>query len=359
MSLRPGQSTLVLLTVVAVAVAGSAAVSGSFEPFHQPSGDEIIDRVEQRYESAETITGSAVVTVENESDATTATVEFAAAEENQSRLIVTRDETTYRVGSNGTVAWTVTPNGSAVWPVEALEEGHAPMTGQIGPNDAVPGDDRFSPQTTPVVNESNVSATLVGTPTVDGISTYEVELNHPAENGTTTLWVEQDDYRVIRAVTTDGSDRTVVDVQSTSFNVSIHESTFDPPAERIALSTFDRYDDFETVQSETDISLPRLDADLSEATVTVRQGETIVAQNYVLEGENVSVVSTTAGERFEAMTENATTTEVDGRTVDVATRDATAVAAWTEDGVTHAVIVEGSSERAVELADALSTEDDG
>lgn len=350
-----GRRLLVVLTVIALVLAGSAAVTGAFDTFQQPSGDEVLDRVEQRYESAETLTTTAVVTVENDTESKTATVEFAATDENQSRIVVSSDERTYRAGTNGTVVWFTSPNRSAAWPVDAIEqpEGMA-MPGENDARSVVPDEsDRLTPQGTPEMNASNVTATVVGTPTVDGTSTYEVELTHPETDATTTLWVAQDDARIVRAVATDGTNRTVVDVQSTAFNVSIHESTFDPPTDRITLSGTERYESFETVQSATDLTLPRLDATFTEATVTARQGETIVGQRYVLDGENVSIVSTTATGQFDGLPENATETEVNGRTVQVTTNDETAVVFWTDGDVTHAVVVEGSSERALEVAGML------
>jgi len=349
MTPRPdGRRGLAVLTVLAVLVVGSTAAMGvgAFESIGQPSGDEILDRVEQRYHSAETITGTAEVTVSNESAERTATVEFAAAEPESARVVVTGDDRTYRAGSNGTVAWAVGPDRSAVWPVESLERGETvAMPGTTG--------DRLTAQGTPAMNESNVTATLADTPTVDGTSAYEVELAHAESNVTTTLWVAQDDTRVLRAVATDGTNRTVVDVQSTAFNVSVHESTFQPPTDRIALTTVDRYDDFDAAQTATDLTLPRPDGTFTEATVAIRQGETVVGQRYVLDGTNVSVVSTTATDRFDGMVENGTTATVDGQTARVTTARDAAVVTWTEDGVTTAVIVEGSTEAALEVARRL------
>ncbi|ACV49318.1 MULTISPECIES: LolA family protein [Halomicrobium] len=347
-----GRRGLVLLLVAAVAVAGSAAVTGAFATFQQPTGDEVLDGVEQRYESADSITSTATVTVENESASTTATVELAADDENRTRMVVERNGETVRAGSNGTVAWYVGPNRSAAWSVDSLEgEAGEQWTGAEGEYGET--SERLAPDGTPALNASNASATVVGTPTVDDTSTYEVELTHPEADGSTTLWVAQDDYRVVRAVATDGTNRTVVAVESTVFDVSIHDSTFDPPTDRVALTTVDRYDSFDAAQSATDLSLPTLDASFTEATVTVRQGETIVGQRYVDDGANVTLLSTTADDRLDRLTENATERTADGRTVHVTTDEDRAIAVWQNDGVTTAVVVEGSSDRAVEVAGEL------
>jgi outer membrane lipoprotein-sorting protein len=346
-----GRRGLVLLVVVAVALAGSAAVTGAIGTFQQPTGDEVLDRVEQRYDSAETLSTTATVTVENETASERATVEFVADDQNRSRVIVERDGQAVRAGSNGTVAWYVGPNRSAASPVDALErDAEDRLERAEGEYDAT--GERLSPDGTPV-NASNATATVLGTPTVDGTSTYEVELTHPEADGSTTLWVAQDDYRVVRAVATDGTNTTTVAVESTAFNVSIHDSTFAPPTDRVALTTADSYDSFDAAQSATDLSLPGLDATFSEATVTVRQGETIVGQRYVADGANVTLISTTATERFDRLTENATERTVDGRTVYVTSAEDRAIVAWTDDGVTTAVTLEGSTDRAVEIAGDL------
>jgi outer membrane lipoprotein-sorting protein len=346
---------LVALVVVALALAGSAVVTGAAGPAEQPSGEDVLDRVEQRYGTAETLTATANVTVENDTLSATATVEVAAASDNRSRVVVTSDGTTYRAGSNGTVVWAVGPNRSAAWPVEAVTDGDHGQFGPASGADALPDsyDDRLSAQGTPQLNWSNVSATVVGTPSVDGTSTYETALSHPEVNGSVTLWVDQTDYSVVRATATDGTNRTTVAVESTSFNVSVHDSTFDPPTDRVALSTVDQYDEFEAAQSATDLTLPALDGTFAAASVTTAQGETVAAQQYVRDAGNVSVVSTTADDWFDGATENASTTTVEGQSVATTTAEDRAIAAWTDDGVTTAVLVEGSTDRALDVAGEL------
>jgi outer membrane lipoprotein-sorting protein len=293
---------------------------------------------------------TATVTVENETASSTATIEFVGDDQNQSRTIVERDGQTVRAGVNDTVAWYVGPNRSAAWPVDSIEQSAAEQWNESEYDGA---SEHFEPDGTPAVNTSNATATVVGTPTVDGTTTYEVELTHPEADGSTTLWVAQDDYRVVRAVATDGTNTTTVAVESTAFDVSVHDSTFAPPTNRVALTTADSYDTFEAAQSATDLALPRLDATFSEATVTVRQGETIVGQRYVDDGANVTLITTTATDRFDRLTENATERTVDGRTLYVTTAEDRAIVAWTDDGVTTAVVVEGSTDRAVEIAEGL------
>jgi outer membrane lipoprotein-sorting protein len=346
-----GKRMLVAIVVIAITLTGSAT---AIETLQQPSGVEVLDGVEQRYESAETITTEATVTVSNGSESATATVEMAATADNRGRTIVSHDGETYRAGTNGTVAWAVGPNRSVAYPVDSLANTEA-FDGTVAPDERLLDDAeyRFGEQEMPSVNASNVSATVIGTPSIDRTDTYEVELTHPEADGTTTLWVSQDDSRVVRLEATDGTNSTVVSVQSTAFNVSIHDSTFDPPTERVSLTTVDSYEEFDAAQAATEFDLPSPDGTFVEATVTVRQGETVVGQQYDSDERNVTVVSTTATDRLDRLTENATTETVDGQTVAVETLDDRAVVAWTGDDLTTAVVVEGSTDRALAIAGEL------
>lgn len=340
---------LILLVVVATVVAGTA---GAFDAVDTPSGDEVLDRVEQRYDNAETVTATGTVTVENQSASRTAAVEFAAAGENRSRTVLEYDGRTYRAGSNGSVAWAVGPNRSAARPVGAFDGPPGQQVGG-GTGDSPGPDGRLSPTGTPAMNSSNVSAAVVGTPTVRGTDTYRVELTHSDVAGNTTLWVTQDDYRIVRAVATDGVNRTEVSVESTAFNVSIHDSTFDPPTDRVELTTTEQYETFEAAQAATELSLPALEATFVTATVTTRQGDTVVGQRYDRDGANVTILSTTATDRLDRITDNATRRTVDGRTLNLSTIDDRTVAVWTENGTTTVVVVEGSEAQAVAIARQL------
>lgn len=343
MSPQIGSKRLLGLFILAVALVGTA---GALQSFDSPSGETVLERTEQRYESADTLTGTATVTVENESHSRTATVQFAMAD-NQSRTAVTHDNQTYRAGSNGSVVWTVGPNRSAAWDVTKVES-RAPAVGDNATGSAelfsTESTDQFSTTGKPALNASNVSATVVGTPTVAGTSTYQVNLTHPETAGTATLWVTQDEYRIVRAVATDTTNRTEISIQETVFNASIHESTFDPPTDRVALTTVDRYDTFGGAQSATDVDLPTLNATFVQATVTTRQGAQVIGQEYTRRGENITILSTTATDRFDRITANATEQSVANHTVQTMTRSDRTIVAWTDDGTTTAVI--GTDEEA-------------
>lgn len=350
---RHRTAAAILLAVVTVGSLGAGAASavGAVDQSQQPTGDEILDRVDQRYESADTVAGRAILTTSNASATTTANVSFAVADPDSSRLVVERGDETYRYGTNGSVTWTAGPGGATVWDADS-----APPFDQ---GQVTEGDDALTWTAPTDGNETdNVSATLAGTTEIDGVPAYELELR-PDGGGeaddATTLWVARDDSRVLRVETTDGTNATTVDVTETFFDVSIDESTFQPPEDRLTAWSFDRYEDFAAAQNATDIDLPSLDGGtFSEATVTVQGGETVVSQRYDLDGENVTVVSTTS-ERFRGETENASAVEIGGQNATVTDFGDRSAVFWTEDDVTTVVIVEGPTDRAVDVAESLST----
>lgn len=338
----------VLVLIVVLASVGSATASGLTGQAQTPSGDEILERVEQRYETADTVAGRAVVTTTNGSATVSSNVSFAFARPDSSRFVFERDGETFRTGSNGTVAWVVGPQGSVVWDPDVIGRRDVEL-----PTESAGAVSLAAPVG---LDAGNLTGTLVGSRTLDGTPTYEVRVQQPGNrtNATTRVWVTKANYTVRRVVTTDGANRTVVDVTQVWFDVSIHESTFQPPADRIDAPSFARYDTYEEAQNATTFDLPRLeDGTLSDATVTTQGGETIVVQRYEYDGANVTLVSTTATGRLQGVVENATNVRINGRDAAVARRDSGFVVVWTEDDVSNAVVVPGSAERAVAVATRL------
>lgn len=326
----------VFVTVGLLAAGAVAGVSGLSE-MGQPSGDDVLEQTEQRYDAAETITGTATVTVANDSASRTATVEYAAAEPNKAWAAVTSEDRSYEMGTNGTVVWAVGENQS--YARELSEK-------SVATND-----------TTDPVPEENVTATLRGTAEVDGESTYVLDLeptNESIDAPDTTLWVDTDDYRVHKLTTDDGTNRTEVTVEETTFNVSIDDSQFAPPADRVAVTTTETYDSYDAAQSATDLDLPAYeDGTFQEARYISRPESTAVAQQYDADGENVTVLTATGASSYLDDVENGTAVQVNGQDATAIEREDRAVVYWTEDGVTTGVVVEGTTEEAVAVAEEL------
>ncbi|QGX96370.1 DUF2092 domain-containing protein [Haloplanus rallus] len=334
---------LVVAVVALVAVAG-AATTGTDDG--QPSGESVLNDTRDRYAAADTVVVTANVTVDNGSANRTSTVEFAAAG-NRSRTVVAGQNVTYRTGVNETVAWYVGPNRSV-----AVERGAA---GRVAGVEPVGNASSTLDPTNRSADEANLSATYLRRGSDDGTDAHVVEVrpDDPSATTTATVWVAVDDSRLLRVETEDGTNTTVIDYRETRFNASVHDSTFDPPGDRLSVASVERYDAFGAAQTNTSLDLPRLDAEFRNATVLTRAAGTNVAQRYRDDGDDVTVVSTTADREFDRSGENATRVTVDGHEANVTTVRDAAVVYWEDDGVTTAVVVEGSEDRAVSLARRL------
>lgn len=326
-----------VIALAALAVIAVVTVAGATATDAEPSGADVLDDMRDRYANAETVVGSADVRVSNGSANTTAVVEYAVAG-NKSRVAVTRGDDTYRAGSNGSVVWYVAPNGTGAWDLDALRRGKRAANHSV-PNGTL---------------SDGVDVERVG-PGSDGGTPAHVLRVTPANesrDGRATLWIAKNDSRLLRVEATDGTNTTVIDYRDTRFNVSVHASTFEPPSDRLAVTSFERYDDFASVQANTSIDLPRLDATFREAGVFQGTGGTDVAQRYRADGDTVTVVSTTR-DRFDRLDADATRVTVNGHDANVTTVRGAAVVYWRDDGVTTAVVLEGSEDRALELARRL------
>jgi len=336
-----GWRRLALLLVVLTAL---VAVAGATTTDEHPSGQAVLNDTRDRYANAESVVATADVTVSNASTNRTATVEFAAAG-NESRTLVTADNATYRTGVNETVAWYVGPNRTAAWERDAI--GHTTGVDSVGdastPNDLA----NWS------AADANVSVEYLRRGSDDGTDAHVVRMVPEDADADTTLWVATSDSRLLRAEMTDGENSTVVDYRESRVNVSVHQSTFDPPGDRLSITSVDRYDTFDAVQTNTTLDLPRLDAEFGNATVLTRADGTHVAQEYRDGGDDVTVVSTTTDREFDRSAENVTNVTVNGHDANVTTVDDVAVVYWEADGVTTAVVVEGSEDHAVDLARRL------
>jgi outer membrane lipoprotein-sorting protein len=346
---------LAALLAVGLLAAGAATGLSGMAVDDQPSGDEIVDRVETQYDAADSISGTATVTVENDTASSTAAVEYAAKQPDKVAYTVNKAGETYEAGSNGSVVWAVGADRSFARevPTEAeLEEYEAGVD-----NGELPAaSDDYGSMTDPV-EASNVTATRVDTTEIDGQSAYVVDVeptDESAASASGTLWVATDDSRLLRMTATDGTNETTVRVTETQFNVSIHNSTFEPPADRVSVTTSDSYDSFEAVQSATELSVPAYDTgEFTTATVVSRADGTAVIQQYAADDDTVSVITATGGSTPVDRLEGETTVTVNERSASAVEQDGRAVVFWTDDEVTTAVAVEGAIDDAQAAAAGL------
>ncbi|EMA40403.1 hypothetical protein C448_13681 [Halococcus morrhuae DSM 1307] len=344
---------LVLLCVVGAVVGGVAFAQST----DGPSGEAILEDTHEKYESAETLTGSADVTVSNASANHTGTVEYALADDEGARVAITTDGRTVAMGTNGSVAWVDSPTLQRAWTVENGSENASELceaarerAATFDANDSAPGAEKME------AAAANLSATRTGTETVDGTEAYVVSLSHDNESvdAEGTMWVATNDSRLLKARVTDGVNTTTVRYDDQRFNASVHESTFAPPADRTA-STTESYDGFDATNEAVDGDLPTLAADgfeFQEATVAGTGDGTIVAQQYADGATNATLV-TTDGEQVPYERLNGTSVAVDGTDATAATMDDRTVVVWTDGATTHALVTEGSTDEAVALAEAV------
>ena len=332
-------AVVAIVLTVGVVAAGAAAGLPGMGDGDQPSGDDILEQAETRYDAAETIAGTAEVTVSNDTDSTTATVEYAAKAPDKVAYTVSKNGDTYEAGSNGSVAWAVGPDRAYARDL--------PTEGEL---------DEYRQPTEPVP-ETNVTATLVETTELDGESVYVVETTPTAESATdatATLWIATDDSRVLKMQATDGTNETVVRVTETQFDVSIHNSTFEPPTDRVSVTTTESYERFDAVQSATELSLPDYESgEFSNATLVSRANGQAVFQQYDTASGPVSVITADGAAQYLDRLESNTTVTVDGQSATAVTRDGRATVVWTTDGTTTAVAVTGTVADAQAAANGL------
>ena len=396
---RVSPAIALALVLVVGAVGGVAFAQSTADG---PSGETVLENAHEQYRSAETLTGSADITVSNATDERSATVEYALAEEGV-RMSAAYDGTTMAAGTNGSVAWVSAPEVGVqrAWNVENASSWEASEICEAVQNrvsetelpnrstlpdevDASTMQENVSALrenvsavdceslTTEWANtkqsamesapanwsEANLTATRTGTETLDGTEAYVVELAHENESidAEGTVWVATEDDRVLKQRVSDGTNATVVRYDDQRFNVSIDESTFAPPTARESVAGSTTYDEFAATQDATDRDLATLDADgfaFEEAAVTNAGGGTTVAQQYENGASNATLLTTDA-ESLPYDELNGTAVSVNGDDATATTLEERTVVVWSDEGVTHAVVSEGTTDETIALAEAVS-----
>ncbi|PSQ20919.1 hypothetical protein BRD06_11885 [Halobacteriales archaeon QS_9_67_15] len=364
----------VLVALLAVVAAGALPAGDT-----APDGDEVLDRVEQRYDNAETLSGDATVTVENATTERSTNVSFVVDRPNSTRLSVTHNGSEYVAGTNGTVAWVYdaandtavvreVPENDSGWNHSAALYNRSGATHSWAGNDteahgnrswaAENGTYAHSNASVEAYLDENVSAEVRGTETLEGSETYVVGLEPENESyrGNATLWVDTEDYRVHKIRTSYGENVTTVDFDGLQFNASVHESTFKPPdAATVNTVSQERYGSFEDAQANTDLALQRLDAEeyeFAEAVVVTWNGWTVATQEYTGKA-NVSVVATEDDVPHSLNATEGVNVTVAGENATYVDRDDRSAVVWETDGVTRAVVGDLPRADLIDLAEAL------
>ncbi|ATW88370.1 outer membrane lipoprotein-sorting protein [Halohasta litchfieldiae] len=344
-----GAAVLAAVVAIGLVVAGVAVGVPAAAELQQPSGDEIIEDVEQRYDEAETVTGTAEITVTNDSETKAATVDFATKEPDKFRIAgETDDGESFEAGSNGSVGWFVGEDNSYAREIPAEGDHH----------EYHENGDHHGMMTDPV--GETVDAELVDTTEIDGEEAYVVELT-PTEEATedhhnmeTTLWVSTEDSRVLQVTASDDSKEVTAEITETEFDVSVHDSTFEPPEDRVSVTSSETYESFEDLEASTDLPIPSYDdGEFEEAThFTSADGEAVI-QEYETDDGEVQVITATGAEDRLSEVDDGERVTVDGEDATAVDRDDRTVVFWTDEDVTTGVVVDGSVDDAVAVAEAI------
>jgi outer membrane lipoprotein-sorting protein len=380
----------VALLLVVAAAAGATAIGGD------PSGEQLLDDTTDRYHTAETVVGTANVTVTNDTVTRTATVDLAVARPNSSRVsVVTPDTEPRTVGTNGSVAWAhdeasgqlrvVRKNASGEWSVAGVTGTSAigwnssawTATAHNGSHNVSKADLQAAWNRTAWAREpgalvaaidGNTTAERLGRESISGTDAYHLRVTptNGTWNATVEVWVGADVPDLLRAQIQRDGWTTTIDYDLT-VNASVHESTFQPPTDRaetvVAPQTADSYD---AAVEAAGRDLPRLDAsgfEFTTATIVERDGVTTVAQTYDNGSAAVVLASADAGPDalpYGAALEddNATTVDIDGTTATVVERDGRVAVVWTvgdgDDERTLAVVAQLPTDAVVDLAGTVS-----
>lgn len=362
--------------VLAFAMVGAAAVAGvTLAAPNPPSGETILDDAESKYESADSVVGEMTVTVANDTKSETRAISYAATDDNESKVTVETDNGTVVVGTNGTVGWVhsertgltrvfdldelrnATENESA-WNQSSFAER---WNDSAGENRTMSWDGNYSNASHWNASDhsnwganwtdENTTAERVGTETIDGTEAYvvEVEPNDDRAEGTLTVWVATENSVILKQQFETENATTTARYTETNFNVSVADSTFDPPAVG-SITPGTAVENFDTLQDATEIDLPELTDERYEFErgSTVVYGDSVVVVQQYTGPQNVSLVSTTA-EELPGQAENATETTVAGVTVNVTETDRGVAVWWSDGDVRHGVIADAEREVVLEL----------
>ncbi len=324
----------VVFVAVAAVVGGAAIADG-------PTGEAVLEDVEQRYDEADTVVGSATVVATNGTVTETAEVEFVTADE-RSRVTVQSENRTAVFGTNGSAGWV-----------------YEPTTGVTQTYDNDTKEERIEEKAVELREryEGNVTAERVGVETVGGTEAHVVEVTSTNESidETGKLWVSTEDSEVLKAEATGEEGAVTVTFEETEFDASVHESTFEPPSESgelVAGADREEFDSIEEAGSATDLTVPDLREryEFEEAVVASYEGETTVTAEYDTDAGTVYVGVTTS-DTFDPEDSDR------GETVDLGDREATAVESqrgsvvyWDDGDETTAVVTRGPRSTALEVA---------
>lgn len=386
---------------VAVAVALLLALVGvglvvGLQDDPAPTGEEVLNDSRDRYAAADSVVIEATVTVRNDSATEVYDVTYVATDDDRARVTLDDGNRTVVAGTNGSAKWVLDPgtgvagvyddgtlrtvgptgevrtydlrNGSA--PNASAVHGNGSAwgngTGHHGNDSAWHHDAAWNASdghwnvTDPAEghdwNRSNASVERVETTEYEGARTHVVEITPENESadGRLRTWIRANDSVVVRHELTTPNGTVTVDVHETRFNVSVADSTFEPPTADGAAAAVQPVDTVDELAAEAPFRVAVLgdDAYAFEGGAVTRLGAanaTTAVSRYAGDEGNVTLVQTDA-EDLPVETDDATTATAGDRTVNVTETDGRVVVFWAAGDTTVAVVGDGPRDRLLDVA---------
>lgn len=133
-----GRLRLVALVGLLVVGLGATVAAGFVIADDQRSGEEVLLDVQEKYNTAESISADTVVTVESEAGTVTADVGIAAADE-QLRINVSDDDGYFLAGTDGEATWVFDPATELTGVVQETADGSAMISLRAGTDEPMGG----------------------------------------------------------------------------------------------------------------------------------------------------------------------------------------------------------------------------
>jgi len=356
------RGTIAIRLAVVLAVLAAAGVAAGVMLDTEPGGDEIADRVAERYDDAESYTTTVAVSVtyENETDTVQregrARLVHAAPDSYRAEVLAPRELEGAVAATNGSVAWVDRPGAPTT--VRAVNDTQQEWLARANLSAAL---DKL---------QENATITREGTTTLDGTETYVLSVEPDAEydaddhDGNATVWVDTEANTVEQIRTTASHNGTTVTTtvryENTTFGVSVHESTFQPPTDRsVVLGSVDQrsYDSLSAAAANVsfEVRSATVPADFEEANVVVseRGDDETLAVTYENASDRIAVVRSERNPLARVSVDTESVTVADANASYLRERD-TGVVFWQDDGRTYAVAGSVSRETLVSVAESLA-----
>lgn len=199
---------------------------------------------------------------------------------------------------------------------------------------------------TALLEETNLSAELIETTTVDDQKVHVVEVSHPQEEGSVNVWATTDPATVVKYQVSSPNMTMTTDIRDTRFNVSPAQSTFQPPVasqrDRTSANTLNQLQD----AAPFPVGVPSENWEFTGGSVVASPMEATIGQ-YESNGSAVAVIQSTST-TFDRFSEEGRTVDIGDRNVTVTEiSDGRTIARWSQDEQT--VMVAGDVSETVLL----------